>query len=300
MHTGESHVFARYNAIKRTLIIILILNLLVALSKGIYGSLTNSLSLIADAFHSLFDASSNVIGLIAIRLAAKPADTEHPYGHWKYETVAAIIIAAMIFLTGIEIIESAIGSFIAPTTPEVTVVSFIIVIGTIIINFITTTYEGRRGKALDSSILLADALHTRSDIFVSASVLVSFIGILLGFPIVDPIIAVFVAVMIFHTGIEIAKESIEVLVDTSVIDPSKIQSIVSQIKGVVGSHKIRSRGQHSEISIDLHVTVDPEISVHDGHDIADEVEKTLIEKIPGVRDVTVHIGPAGHPECEEW
>lgn len=299
MHTGESHVFARYDAIKRTLIIILILNLLVALSKGIYGGLTNSLSLIADAFHSLFDASSNVIGLIGIRLAAKPADTEHPYGHWKYETVAAIIIAAMIFLTGIEIIESAIERFIAPTTPEVTVVSFIIVIGTIIINFITTIYEERRGKALDSSILLADALHTRSDIFVSASVLVSFIGILLGFPIVDPIIAVFVAVMIFHTGIEIAKESIEVLVDTSVIDPSKIQSIVSQIKGVVGSHKIRSRGQHNEILIDLHVTVDPEISVHDGHDIADEVEQTLIEKIPGVRDVTVHIGPAGHPECEE-
>ncbi|WP_287585529.1 cation diffusion facilitator family transporter [Candidatus Borrarchaeum sp.] len=293
-------MFTRYDAIKRTLIIILIVNLSVALLKGIYGGITNSLSLIADAFHSLFDASSNVIGLIGIRLARKPADTEHPYGHWKYETVSAIIIAAMIFLTGVEIIESAIERFIAPATPEVTVVSFIIVIATIVINFITTIYEEKRGKAFDSSILLADALHTRSDIFVSASVLVSFIGILLGFPIIDPIIAVFVAVMIFHTGFEIAKESIEVLVDTSVIDPSKIQSIVNQIEGVSDSHKIRSRGQHNEISIDLHVTVDPEISVHDGHDIADNVEKTLIEKVPGVRDVTVHIGPAGHPECEEY
>jgi cation diffusion facilitator family transporter len=293
-------VFDRYQAIKRTLIIILIINLSVALSKGIYGGITNSLSLIADAFHSLFDASSNVIGLIGIRLARKPADTEHPYGHWKYETVSTIIIAAMIFLTGVEIIESAIERFITPTTPEVTVVSFIIVIATIVINFVTTIYEEKRGKAFDSSVLLADALHTRSDIFVSASVLVSFIGILLGFPIIDPIIAVFVAVMIFHTGFEIAKESIEVLVDTSVIDPSKIRSIVSQVDGVVGSHKIRSRGQHNEISIDLHVTVDPEISVHDGHDIADKVEKTLIEKVPGIRDVTVHIGPAGHPECEEW
>ncbi|MFX1466745.1 MAG: cation diffusion facilitator family transporter, partial [Promethearchaeota archaeon] len=102
-----------------------------------------------------------------------------------------------------------------------------------------------------------------------------------------------------HTGIEIAHESIEVLVDTSVIDPSEIRSIVNQIEGVVDSHKIRSRGQHNEISIDLHVTVDPEISVHDGHDIASEVEQTLIEKFSGIRDVTVHIGPAGHPECEE-
>jgi cation diffusion facilitator family transporter len=293
-------MFDRYRAIKKTLIIILIVNLSVALSKGLYGLTTNSLSLVADALHSLFDASSNVIGLIGIRLATKPADTKHPYGHWKYETVAAIVIAAMIFLTGIEIIESAIERFMSPKTPSVDVFSFIIVIGTIIINFISTLYEERKGKALDSSILMADALHTRSDIFVSASVLVSFTGILLGFPIVDPIVALFVAVMIFHTGIEIAKESIEVLVDTSVMDPSEIQSIVNQIEGVVDSHKIRSRGQHNEISIDLHVTVDPEISVHDGHDIADNVEKTLIEKVPGVRDVTVHIGPAGHPECEEY
>ena len=105
--------------------------------------------------------------------------------------------------------------------------------------------------------------------------------------------------MIFHTGIEIAHESIEVLVDTSVIDPSKIHSIVNQIEGVVDSHKIRSRGQHNEISIDLHVMVDPEISVYDGHDVASKVEQTLMDKIPGVRDVTVHIGPAGHSECEE-
>ncbi len=292
-------MFTRYQAIKRTLIIILVVNLSVAFSKGIYGLTTNSLSLIADALHSLFDASSNVIGLIGIRLAAKPADTEHPYGHWKYETVAAIVIAAMIFLTGIEIIESAIERFMAPETPRVDVFSFIIVIGTIIINVISTLYEERKGKALDSSILMADALHTRSDIFVSASVLVSFIGILLGYTIIDPIVSVFIAIMIFHTGIEIAKESIEVLVDTSVIDTSKIQAIVNQIDGIVESHKIRSRGQHNEISIDLHVTVDPEISVHDGHDIASEVEQILIEKVSGVRDVTVHIGPAGHPECEE-
>ncbi|MCK5588025.1 MAG: cation diffusion facilitator family transporter, partial [Candidatus Lokiarchaeota archaeon] len=124
-------------------------------------------------------------------------------------------------------------------------------------------------------------------------------GILLGYTIIDSIVSVFIAIMIFHTGIEIAKESIEVLVDTSVIDPSKIQAIVNQIDGIVESHKIRSRGQHNEISIDLHVTVDPEISVHDGHDIASEVEQILIEKVSGVRDVTVHIGPAGHPECEE-
>ena len=119
------------------------------------------------------------------------------------------------------------------------------------------------------------------------------------FRVVDPIIAVFVSIMIFHTGVEIAKESIEVLVDTTVIDPSEIKLIVNQIEGVSDSHKIRSRGQHNEISIDLHVTVDPEISVHDGHDIAKKVEQTLMEKVPGVRDVTVHIGPAGHPECEE-
>ncbi|MFX1518909.1 MAG: cation diffusion facilitator family transporter [Promethearchaeota archaeon] len=292
MHTGVVHVFDRYQAIKRTLIIILIVNLSVAFSKGIYGVITNSLSLIADAFHSLFDASSNVIGLIGIRLARKPADTEHPYGHWKYETVAAIIIAAMIFLTGVEIIQSAIERFITPETPEVTPLSFIIVITTIIINFVTTIYEGKRGKILDSSILLADALHTRSDIFVSISVIVSFIGILLGFPILDPIIAVFVAIMIFHTGIEIAKESIEVLVDTSVVDPSKIKAIVNRIDGVIDSHKIRSRGQHNEIAIDLHVTVDPSISVEKGHDLANEVEHVLMNKIPGVRDVTVHIGPA--------
>jgi len=289
----------RYHAVKRTLIIILVVNLSVALSKGIYGVIINSLSLIADAFHSLFDASSNIIGLIGVRLATKPPDSEHPYGHWKYETIAAIVIAAMIFLTGVEIIRGAIERFITLKTPEITVLSFIIVGSTILINLVTTLYEQNRGKVLESSVLMADAYHTRSDIFVSISVIGSFVGILLGFPIVDPIIAVFVAVIIFYTGIEIAKESIEVLVDTSVVEPSRIRKIIHQIEGVVGSHKIRSRGKPNEISIDLHVTVKPTITVKEGHDIADKIKHALMSQIPGVRDVTVHIGPAGHSECGE-
>jgi cation diffusion facilitator family transporter len=286
----------RYQSIKKALLIVLVLNVSVALSKGIYGAITNSLSLTADAFHSFFDASSNIIGLIGIRAATKPPDTEHPYGHWKYETIAAIIIAAMIFMTGVEILNSAITRFSSLETPEITIVSFIIVGSTILVNIVTTIYEQKRGTTLESSVLVADAMHTRSDILVSTSVIGSFIGILLGYPIIDPIVAVFVAVMIFRTGIEIAKESIEVLVDTSVVESSKIKAIVNQIDGVVGSHKIRSRGTHNEILVDLHVTVDAEISVQKGHDIANDIKNDLMKKIPGVRDVTVHIGPSS---CED-
>ncbi len=289
-------LLAKYKEIRKTLIVVLVLNAIVALAKGIYGLRTNSLSLIADAFHSVFDASSNIIGLIGIKLASKPPDVEHPYGHWKYETIAAIFITSMLFLTVFELVESAVERFISPEAPEITIFSFLIVIITLFINLGTTIYENRKGKSLNSSILVADSLHTRSDVFVSISVLVSFVGVLWGYPILDPIIAIFVAVMIFHTGVEIAKESAEVLVDTSIVEPSEIQTIIGEIEGVVGVHQIRSRGKSDEILVDLHVIVDPSISVKKGHDIASEVKYKLIEKIPGVRDVTVHIEPAGHPE----
>lgn len=123
-----------YVTVKRILIIILVLNIAVAVAKGVYGWHINSLSMITDGFHSLFDSASNIIGIIGITLAARPPDSKHPYGHAKIETFASIGIAILLFLTSAEILRAAIDRFLHPATPEISILGFAIMGITISIN----------------------------------------------------------------------------------------------------------------------------------------------------------------------
>ena len=118
----------------------------------------------ADGYHSLFDGTSNIIGLAGSFIASHPPDREHPYGHQKYETVASFFIALLLIFVGVEIFQNAFKRFLAPTRPEVTAVSFLIVFGTMCINDLVTRYEYRQGESLRSQVLIADSMHTKSDI----------------------------------------------------------------------------------------------------------------------------------------
>ncbi len=280
-----------YRTVRRILILILILNVAVAMAKVIYGFYSNSLSMLTDGFHSFFDGASNVVGIIGITLASRPADEEHKYGHWKIETFASIIIAVLLFLVCLEIVESAIDRFFNPSTPEITTISFIIMGATILINVGVSWYEYKKGKEIDSKILVADSMHTRSDIYASIAVVLGFFAINAGYVWVDTVIALGIALLIAKTGIGIIRESSEVLLDKSIISDDIIEKIVKSVSGVNECHAIRTRGKVTQTYIDLHITVDPKCSIEEAHEIGDKVELKLKKSIPGIKEVLIHLEP---------
>ena len=282
----------RFKEVRKILIIILLLNLFVAISKIAYGLISNTLSMQADGYHSLFDGVSNIIGIIGIQIASKPPDKNHPYGHRKYETMASIAIAVLLLFVGFEILNSSIDRFMTGVKPNITSMSFIVMITTIGINLLVTIYEHRKGVQLNSEILIADSMHTKSDIYVSFSVILGLIAIEIGYPIIDPFVALIIAIVIVRAGILIMKQSSHTLCDVSRIDDDAICCIVEAMEGVEECHKIRTRGGADDIHIDLHVKVRPDMHTDKAHALAHDVEKRLMESFTGVTDVVVHIEPA--------
>ena len=282
----------RFKKVQQVLVLVLFLNLAVAFAKIIYGTLTSTLSMTADGYHSLFDGISNIVGLVGIFIASRPPDREHPYGHQKYETVASIFIAVLLLFVSFEIFQNALHRFLLQSTPGVTPLSFIIMLGTMGVNYLVTRYEHGKGVALRSQVLIADSMHTKSDIYVSFSVIVSLFAIKFGFPLLDPLIALFISIVIFRAGFRIMKENSRVLLDMSRLEEDEICRLVMGVDGVIDCHKIRTRGGMGDIRIDLHVLVQPDMPLEDAHIIAHRVSKMLKAEYTDVSDVVVHLEPA--------
>ena len=281
----------RFTKIRRVLIAILALNWFVAVAKLIYGFMTNSTAMSADGFHSFADGTSNIIGLIGIWVASQPKDKDHPYGHKKYETFTAIIIAILLFIISFNLIRSGIFRFFNPVIPEVTLISFIVMLSTMAVNTGVFFYERSQAKVLSSDILAADAQHTRSDILISISVVFTLIAIKMGFPVVDIIVSILIALLIAHAAFEILKKSSDVLCDRRAIDSGKIRNIVMGIEGVEGCHKIRTRGRSDDIYVDLHVLVDPGTSVGKAHELNHKIETKIKKELSSVTEIAIHIEP---------
>ena len=282
----------RFKKVQQVLVLVLFLNLAVAFAKIIYGTLTGTLSMTADGYHSLFDGVSNIVGLVGIFIASRPPDRDHPYGHQKYETFASIFIAVLLLFVGFEIFQNALDRFLVRSTPEVTALSFIIMLGTMGVNYLVTRYEQGKGVALRSQVLIADSMHTKSDIYVSFSVIVSLVAIRSGFPLLDPVIALLISFLIFRAGFRIMKESSKVLLDMSRLEEEEICNLVMGVEGVMGCHKIRTRGGMGDTRIDMHVLVQPDMPLEDAHIIAHRVSKMLKAEYKDVSDVVVHLEPA--------
>jgi len=281
-----------YGRVIRTLSFILVLNLVVALLKGIFGILAGSISMVADAFHSLSDTLSNVVGILSIFLAKKPADPEHPYGHGRYETLGTLLIGGLIALTSLWIMYEGYQRLITSSVPSITGITTGVLCVTIIINVLVFRYEERVGRELGSAILIADAAHTKSDVFVSLSVLAGFGAVKLGFPQIDPLIAVGIGVLIGKIGLGIIKDSALVLTDASVSGcEDEVKKIVMGISGVRDCHNLRCRGKPGEIYGDIHVSVDPDMTAADAHHIAHEVNEEVIAQVRGMKEIVVHLEP---------
>ncbi|MFH1191212.1 MAG: cation diffusion facilitator family transporter [Candidatus Omnitrophota bacterium] len=281
-----------YKKIRKILIIILALNWAVALAKIIYGLSSRCFSMAADGFHSLSDGTSNVIGIIGIHFACQPVDKDHPYGHKKYETLFSLGIAAMLFIVSFNLLKQGWQRLQHPVSFQAGLGSFAVMLITLAVNIYVMRYEYKKGNALKSDILISDSLHTRADIFTSFSVIISLIVTKIGFPLIDPIVTMFISLFIGYTAFEIVKQSSDVLCDTAVfLDDQKVKDIVLKTEGVRACHKIRSRGRIDDVYIDLHVQVNPNMHIDDAHKISCRIEKTIKSAIPGITDVVVHMEP---------
>ena len=283
---------AHYGRVRKVLGIVLALNWLVALAKIIFGHISRSSSVTADGYHSLSDGASNIIGFIGIALACQPKDTEHPYGHKKYETLFSLAIAAMLFFVSFNLIREGAHRLLKPVTPEINPMLFAVMLVTLAINIIVMRFEFAKGRLLKSDILISDSMHTKADIFTSISVIVTLAAIKMGFPIFDALATILIAIMIAWAGFSVAKESSNVLCDTApIVDVKKIEEIVLKIKGIRTCHKIRTRGRPDDINLDLHVQVNPDMHVDTAHRLSDAIEEEIRKNIPEITDVLVHIEP---------
>ncbi len=281
----------RFQNIRNVLVAVLFFNWFVAGAKIIYGFITSSAAMGADGFHSFSDGTSNIIGLIAISVASRPKDATHPYGHKKYETFAAVVIAILLFIISVNLIRSGVTRFLHPIVPDVTFVSFAVMVFTLFINISVFIYEKKQAGLLGSDILAADAEHTKSDILISLSVIAALMAIRAGFPIIDPIASVLIALFIAYSGFEILKHSSDVLCDRAIIPTNDIRRLVLGIEGVRGCHNIRTRGREDDIHIDMHVRVDTAMPAGKTHELDHRIQNMVKTSIAGVTDVSIHIEP---------
>jgi cation diffusion facilitator family transporter len=289
---AKSKTISHYSKIQQVLWTVLFLNWAVALAKIVFGMITHSSSMTADGFHSFSDGASNIVGLVGVAFAARPKDTDHPYGHKKFETFFSLGIAFMLGLVCFELVQEGFRRLNNPGILNVTIYSFIVMIVTMTVNIMVMNYERGRGKILQSDILISDAMHTKADILTSCAVIVSLIASKLGFPILDPITTLVIALFIAHAAYEIIKDGCRILCDETVIkDISKIKSIVLTVNGVKACHSIRSRGRQDDVNLDLHVHLDPNLSLERAHKISHDIERTIKTSFLEVSEVIVHIEP---------
>ena len=281
----------KYKKVKNILFI-LVANLAVTVMKIVVGSLTNSSSVLADGFHSLSDSASNIVGIVGISIAARPKDKTHPYGHTKFEMLSSLFIGMMMVFIALKIVAEAILQIKNPESLNMTTISFVILIITLIINIIVTKYEYSVGKKVNSYILVSDSLHTKSDVYVSLGVLITLICIKLGFPvIIDKLVSFVVGIFILHGAYEIFKSTISILVDSAVIDENIIREIVVEFSEIKYIKNIRSRGCENDIYIDMDIMVEPDMTVEKSHELTHNIENTMREKLNKNIQVATHIEP---------
>jgi cation diffusion facilitator family transporter len=269
-------------------------NLVLAIIKIAGGIIGQSQALLADGIHSLSDLASDAMVLIAVKHAGEDADEDHPYGHARYETLATVALGILLIGVATGIAYDAILRLENPDEIAVPAL-FTLIIAAISIVSNEGLYHATRAVAqkIRSPLLEANAWHHRSDAVSSIVVLIGIGATYIGYPLLDAIAAILVALMIAKIGLDLSRQSVQELVDTA-LDPEmveKIKETILSIDDVRELHMLRSRRMGHNALIDVHLLVSPKLSVSEGHHISEAVEKILIEKFDEVNDVTVHIDP---------
>lgn len=263
-------------------------NLSVLAVKLGVGLSTGSLAVIGDAVHSLTDLLNNLASWLVIRHSAKPADPKHPYGHRKFETIAVFALAALLAALAFELALHAI-------TRETTEIAsggleLALMIGVLMINIGISAWQRLWARRLRSDILLADASHTFADVLITASVIIGWQLSAMGHLWLDRLCALAVAGLVLYLAYRLFMRALPVLVDERAIPAEKLRSAAMGVAGVLDVRRVRSRWMGAARAVDLVITVDPQLSTSDAHDIADRLE-TLLERRFQVNDVSIHVEP---------
>ena len=279
----------------------IVINLLLFIVKIVLGLSIKSVSLIADAVHTLADSGTSAVVIIGFKIARKPSDKEHPFGHGKMESIAALVVSVLLFMAGVELVEKSIHAIVKPHSSTAPTSVILVILATIVIKELMSRFSYQLGEIIDSQALKADALHHRSDVIATALVVVALIATRFGYNNIDGVMGVGVSLIIFYSAFSIAKEAVDPLLGEA---PSKetikeIENLALAHEGVSGVHDVifHKYGQTSVIS--LHIEVSDNDSASKLHALAEQVEDTITEKIPGM--AVVHVDPINkdHPQYEQ-
>jgi cation diffusion facilitator family transporter len=281
----------RYRQVNAVLVRVFFLNLAVAVAKIFLGWATGAVSILSDGFHSLTDTASNVVAFVGVKVASQPPDHDHPYGHRKFETMASIGILLFLLIVLVQVLTAAVRRLAEGGAPQITPLSFIVMGGTFLVNLAVVAFERREGRRLSSEVLLADAHHTQSDLLTSGAVIAALVGVTLGYPLLDPIAAILVAGFIGRACWEIFQDTSRILADRVVIAEDDLRLVVRGVPEVMGCHRIRTRGSMDHVFLDMHIWLDPDMRLHDAHEISHVVKDRLMAHYPQIKDAVIHIEP---------
>jgi cation diffusion facilitator family transporter len=272
-------------------------NILLSVMKLIVGFIAHSNAMISDAIHSASDVFSTFVVIIGIKLASKKADKEHPYGHERLECVAAIVLSMVLFITGLGIGATALKNITSGDYNNIAVPGILALIAAII-SIISKEamywYTRYNAKKIDSSALMADAWHHRSDAFSSIGALIGIAGARLGFPIMDSIASLIIFVFIIKAAYDIFKDAIDKMVDHACDDDTvnQIRECVMKHEDVLGIDMLQTRIFGNKIYVDLEIATDGSYTLSKAHTIAESVHDDIEKSFPKVKHIMVHVNPA--------
>ena len=272
-------------------------NVLLALGKLIAGLIGHSSAMISDAVHSASDVFSTIVVLIGVKLSSKESDKEHPYGHERLECVAAIVLAVVLLLTGLGIGYDAIKNILGGNYKELTaptVLALVAAIISIVAKEAMYWYTRYYAKRIDSSALMADAWHHRSDALSSVGALIGIGGAMLGYPVMDSIASLVIFFFIAKAAYDIFKEAIDKMVDHACDEETEkaIYDAVLEQEEVLGIDMLQTRIFGNKIYVDLEIQLDENYTLKKAHDIAEEVHEHIEQNFPKVKHIMVHVNPA--------
>ena len=284
---------ARYQMARRVSWNTMIGNILLTVVKAGVGIISGSSALVADALHSASDIATTVVVLYSMRIATLPPDPEHPYGHGRAESIGAKVLSVILVLVGLSMGVSSIRQLWAGTYAVPGRLALWAILLSIVVKEGMYRYTVAVGRKINSTALVADALHHRSDAFSSVAAFVGVIGARLGYPVFDSLAAAVVAVFIVKMGIQIFRSSLDELMDAQVHGNlrAEVHQYATGIPGVQHVDEVRIRRYGPQYIVDLKVSVDRHLTVREGHEIAAHVKGKLRDSLPFVGDVLVHVNP---------